>query len=472
VSVVRTRQRRVVVVEDDPEERAGLAQLIRAMGYDVEAAATGEAALEWLAHRHADVVVSDLVLPGLDGLELLAQLKGAAQPPAVLMVTGHATVESAVEAMRRGAYDFVTKPLDPVRLEVLLDKAAAHGSLKQEVTLLRHRLRQKGSFGRILGEAKSMQEVYRWIELSATSMAPVLIHGESGTGKELVAYNIHERSERASQPLVAVNCAAIPETLIESELFGHERGAFTGATERRAGCFELADGGTLFLDEIAEMDPAVQAKLLRVLQEGTFRRVGGKSETKVSVRIIAATNRDPLDAVARGQLREDLYYRLNVFAIAVPPLRERGDDILRLAHAFVDEFNREDHRDIHGFDVEAERALLAYRWPGNVRQLRNVLQRAVATNQTGIIGPGDLSLGPGTPSGAGEPATRASDDDVPLLPLRELERRGIMRALRETNQNKPRAATLLGITVTALDIKLAQHALSPRSSSRLARVKP
>jgi DNA-binding NtrC family response regulator len=462
----------VVVVEDDPGERASLVQLIRTMGYDVEAAATGEAALELLGHhRHPDVVVSDLVLPGMDGLELLAQLKGAAQPPAVLVVTGHATVESAVEAMRRGAYDFVTKPLDPVRLEVLLEKAAAHGSLRHEVTLLRHRLRQKGSFGRILGEAKSMQEVYRWIELSATSTAPVLIHGESGTGKELVAHNIHERSERASQPLVAVNCAAIPETLIESELFGHERGAFTGATERRAGCFELADGGTLFLDEIAEMDPAVQAKLLRVLQEGTFRRVGGKSETKVSVRIIAATNRDPSDAVARGQLRDDLYYRLNVFAIAVPPLRERGDDILRLAHAFVDEFNREDHRDIRGFDVEAERVLLAYGWPGNVRQLRNVLQRAVATNQTGVIGVGDLSLGPGTPSGAGEPATSTSDD-VPLLPLRELERRGILRALRETNQDKPRAATLLGITATALDIKLAQHALSPRSPSRLARVKP
>jgi DNA-binding NtrC family response regulator len=463
--VVTTRQRRVLVVEDDAGERDGLGKLVGGMGYAVEAAATGEGALDLIEKCQADVVVTDLVLPGMDGLELLAQLKRAAQPPAVLVVTGHATVDSAVEAMRRGAYDFVTKPLDAVRLEVLLEKAAAHGSLTHEVALLRHRLRQKGSFGRLLGESKPMQEVYRWIELSATSAAPVLIHGESGTGKELVAQNIHERSERAPQPMVAVNCAAIPETLIESELFGHERGAFTGATERRAGCFELADGGTLFLDEIAEMDPAVQAKLLRVLQEGTFRRVGGKNEIKVSVRIIAATNREPLDAVARGQLREDLYYRLNVFPIAVPPLRERGEDIARLAHAFVDEFNRDDARDIRGIDAEAERVLLASRWPGNVRQLRNVVQRAVATNQSGVIGVTDLSIDP-----TATPMATASDD-VPLLSLRELERRGIMRALRETNQDKSRAASLLEITVKALETKLAQYRLSPRAPGRPARVK-
>jgi DNA-binding NtrC family response regulator len=465
VSVVTTRQRRVLVVEDDAGEREGLAKLVGGMGYDVEATASGEGALELIEKRHADVVVTDLVLPGMDGLELLAQLKGAAQPPAVLVVTGHATVESAVEAMRRGAYDFVTKPLDAVRLEVLLEKAAAHGSLKHEVALLRHRLRQKGSFGRLLGESKPMQEVYRWIELSATSTAPVLIHGESGTGKELVAQNIHERSERATQPLVAVNCAAIPETLIESELFGHERGAFTGATERRAGCFELADGGTLLLDEIAEMDPAVQAKLLRVLQEGTFRRVGGKSEIKVSVRIIAATNREPLDAIAKGQLREDLYYRLNVFPIAVPPLRERGEDIVRLAHAFVDELNKEDGRDVRGLDAEAEHVLLAYRWPGNVRQLRNVMQRAVATSQGGVIGVGDLSIDP-----AASAPIALSSEDVPLLSLRELERRGIMRALRETNQNKQGAATLLGITLKALQTKITQYGLAAASPPRPARV--
>jgi DNA-binding NtrC family response regulator len=461
----------VVVVEDDAGEREGLVRLVGGMGYDVDAAPSGERALELLEKRHVAVVVTDLVLPGMDGLELLAQLRSAAQPPAVLVVTGHATVESAVEAMRRGAYDFVTKPLDAVRLEVLLDKAVAHGSLRQEVTLLRHRLRQQGSFGRILGESKAMQEVYRWIELSASSTAPVLIHGESGTGKELVAHNIHERSERAERPLVALNCAAIPETLIESELFGHERGAFTGATERRAGCFELADGGTLFLDEIAEMDVSVQAKLLRVLQEGTFRRVGGKAEITVSVRIVAATNRDPVEAIAKGQLREDLYYRLNVFTIPVPPLRERGEDIMRLAHAFVEEFNREDHREVRGFDAGAERLLLASRWPGNVRQLRNVIQRAVAMNQNGILGVDDLALGPSIVPAASTTTTTTGSDDVPLISLRELERRGLLRALRETNQNKARAAALLEITLPALEAKLVQHRIALPAASRTSRVR-
>ena len=389
---VTQRPHRVLVVDDEPAEREGLVQLIGRMGYEAEAADTGERALELVEKFHPAVVVTDFVLPGMDGLELLHQLKGLAQPPTVLLVTGHATIEAAVEAMRRGAYDFITKPLDAVRLEVLIQKAAAHGALTNEVRLLRHRLRQKGSFGRLLGESRAMQEVYRWIELSATSTAPVLIHGESGTGKELVAQNIHERSERAAQALVAVNCAAIPETLIESELFGHERGAFTGATERRAGCFELADRGTLFLDEIAEMDPVVQAKLLRVLQEGRFRRVGGTEEIAVNVRIVAATNRDPVDAIARGQLREDLYYRLNVFPIPIPALRERGDDILLLAHAFVEEFSREDHREVRAIEGEAEALLLAHRWPGNVRQLRNVMQRAVLVSQDGVIRTRDLTL--------------------------------------------------------------------------------
>jgi DNA-binding NtrC family response regulator len=293
--------------------------------------------------------------------------------------------------MRCGAYDFLTKPLDPVRLEVLLEKAARHGSLTQEVAFLRHQLRHKGAVGRMVGESQPMQEVYRWIEIAATSLAPVLIHGESGTGKELVAQSIHERSERAAHPLVAVNCAAIPESLIESELFGHEKGAFTGAIERRAGCFELADGGTLFLDEIAEMDPGIQAKLLRVLQEGSFRRVGGTHELKVDVRIIAATNRNPTKAIEAKQLREDLYYRLNVLPIPVPPLRDRGGDILMIAHGFIEEFNRQDQRAVHGIAREAEAALLSYRWPGNVRELRNVVQRAVAMATIGVIRLEDLS---------------------------------------------------------------------------------
>ncbi len=458
MSVVTTTQRRVLVVDDEPSEREGLAKLVGRLGYQVEAAESAEAALQLVETFRPAVVITDLMLPGIDGLELLQQLKGLTEAPAVLLITGHASIESAVEAMRRGAYDFVTKPLDLVRLEVLLEKAAAHGSLAHEVTFLRHQLRQKGSFGRILGQSKSMQEVYRWIELSAMSTAAVLIHGESGTGKELIAQSIHERSDRSARPLVAINCAAIPESLIESELFGHERGAFTGAIERRAGCFELADGGTLFLDEIAEMDPGVQAKLLRVLQEGSFRRVGGKSEIKVNVRVIAATNRVPLEAMRKKQLREDLYYRLNVFPIAVPRLRERDEDILLLAHAFVEEFNRQDQRHVHGITPEAEQILLTCNWPGNVRQLRNVMHRAVVTSQSNVIDAGDLPADlPLTTD------TSASGDmdalDVPLMSLRALERAGIVRALRETNGDSERAASLLGVSLKALESKRATHGL-------------
>ena len=455
---MRAREHRVLIVDDEPSEQKALARVVGQLGYEVEAAASAETALELVEAFRPTVVITDLMLPGMDGLELLQQLKGLAQPPAVLLITGHATIEAAVEAMRRGAYDFLTKPLDPVRLEVLLEKAARHGSLTHEVAFLRHQLRQKGAVGHIVGESKAMQEVYRWIELSATSTAPVLIHGESGTGKELVAQSIHDRSERAPHRLVAVNCAAIPESLIESELFGHERGAFTGAIDRRAGCFELADGGTLFLDEVAEMDPGVQAKLLRVLQEGSFRRVGGKSEIKVNVRVIAATNRDPAKAIDEKQLREDLYYRLNVFPIPVPPLRERGADILVIAHAFIDEFNAQDHRSVHGITPEAEQVLLAYRWPGNVRELRNAMQRAVALTPAGVIRVEDL---PPDLSRARESAAKAAEPtDVPLMSLRELEHAGIQRALHEAKGDRRQAAELLGITPRMLNSKLADHGLS------------
>src|SRR5213593_4026312 len=299
---------KVLVVDDEPAEREGLARLVGQWGYEVETASSGEEALNLIETQHPAVVLT----------------------PIVLLVTGHGSVESAVEAMRHGAFDYLTKPVDATRLQVLLEKSIEQESLSREVNFLRHQLRQKGSFGQLVGQAKGMHEVYRWIELAATSNAPVLVFGESGTGKELVARTIHDLSNRRNRAFVAINCAAIPETLIESELFGHERGAFTGATERRLGCFELADGGTLFLDEIAEMDSNTQAKLLRVLQEGNFRRVGGKTEIQVDVRVVAATNRVPTEAITAGQLREDLFYRLNVFSIGLPPLRERRDDIALL----------------------------------------------------------------------------------------------------------------------------------------------
>jgi DNA-binding NtrC family response regulator len=455
---------KILVVDDEPAEREGLARLVGQWGYEVETAASGEEALNLIESQHPAVVLTDLVLPEMDGLTLLQKLKETGRPPIVLLVTGHGSVETAVEAMRHGAFDYLTKPVDATRLQVLLEKSIEQESLSREVNLLRHQLRQKGAFGQLVGQSKGMQEVYRWIELAATSTAPVLVFGESGTGKELVARTIHDLSNRRNKPFVAINCAAIPETLIESELFGHERGAFTGATERRLGCFELADGGTLFLDEIAEMDSNTQAKLLRVLQEGSFRRVGGgKAEVQVDVRVVAATNRVPTEAIAQGQLREDLFYRLNVFSIRLPPLRERAEDIPLLARTFVEEFNRQDNRQVRGLTADTERQLERWTWPGNVRELRNVIQRAVVLSGTGFIAPEHL---PDNVLGTAPPAPTAPAGSV--TPIREMERDLILRALEETHQDKRRAAQLLGISLKTLYNKLAKYGIQAVKSARLS----
>jgi DNA-binding NtrC family response regulator len=457
------RHGKVLVVDDEAAERDGLARLVGQWGYEVETAGSGEEALTLVESQHPAVVVTDLVLPEMDGLALLEKLKETGRPPIVLLVTGQGTVETAVEAMRRGALDYLTKPVDTTRLQVLLEKSIEQESLSREVNFLRHQLRQKGSFGQLVGQAKGMQEVYRWIELAATSNAPVLVFGESGTGKELVARTIHELSNRRNKPFVAINCAAIPETLIESELFGHERGAFTGATERRLGCFELADGGTLFLDEIAEMDNSTQAKLLRVLQEGSFRRVGGgKQEIQVDVRVVAATNRVPNEAITQNQLREDLFYRLNVFSIALPALRERKDDIPLLARTFVEEFNRQDNRQVRGMTPDAERALDRYSWPGNVRELRNVIQRAVVLSGSGLI---DAEHLPDNVLKGVTPTPQAAPGSIRTI--RELEREEILRALDETRQDKRKAAALLGISLKTLYNKLAKYGIQAVKSARI-----
>jgi DNA-binding NtrC family response regulator len=439
-----------------------LARLVGQWGYEVETASSGEEALSLVESQRPAVVVTDLVLPEMDGLTLLQKLKETGRPPIVLLVTGHGTVESAVEAMRHGAFDYLTKPVDATRLQVLLEKSIEQESLSREVNFLRHQLRQKGSFGQLVGQAKGMQEVYRWIELAATSTAPVLVFGDSGTGKELVARTIHDLSNRRNKPFVAINCAAIPETLIESELFGHERGAFTGATERRLGCFELADQGTLFLDEIAEMDNSTQAKLLRVLQEGNFRRVGGKTEIQVDVRIVAATNRVPTEAMAQGQLREDLFYRLNVFQIRLPALRERAEDVPLLTRTFIEEFNRQDNRQVRGMTPEAEKALERYAWPGNVRELRNVIQRAVVLGGTGLISVEHL---PDNVLHVAEPSKAVPAGSI--VPIREMERELILKALQETNQDKRRAAALLGISLKTLYNKLAKYGIQAVKSARI-----
>src|SRR5471032_1027453 len=337
---------RVLIVEDDAAARVGLEQLIKSWGFLAESAADGEAALEKVTSFRPAIVITDLVMPRMDGIALLRALQQQGADVTTLLLTAQGTVETAVEAMKEGAYDYLTKPVDIQRLKILLDKIVERLETQREVKALRRQLREHGTFGPLIGNSPAMRKIYQVVELAAPTAASVLITGESGTGKELVAQTLHQLSPRATFPFVAINCAAIPETLLESEIFGHEKGAFTGAADRRQGCFELADRGTLFLDEIGEMTPTTQVKLLRVLQEQTFRRLGGRTEQTVDVRVIAATNIDPVEAVAKGALREDLYYRLNVFAMHLPALRERKDDLPLLVQAFINEFNARNQKTI------------------------------------------------------------------------------------------------------------------------------
>jgi DNA-binding NtrC family response regulator len=442
---------RVLVVEDDRSALAGLTELVRAWGFEAEGAADGQQALDRFEGFRPSVIVSDLVMPRLDGLGLLRALRAHLSEVSVIVLTAQGSVETAVEAMKLGAYDYVTKPVDPQRLRILLDKAVERTNTLREVQVLRRQLREKGSFGRLVGQSPAMRQVYRTIEQAAPTTASVLIWGESGTGKELVAQTIHQLSPRALQPYVPLNCAAIPETLLESEIFGHEKGAFTGAIDRRLGCFELAHRGTLFLDEIAEMTPTTQVKLLRVLQERAFRRVGGRQELSVDVRVLAATNVNPAEAAQSGKLREDLYYRLNVFPIELPPLRERREDVELLAQAFVQEFSERNAKNVRLIAAPALRVLLEYDWPGNVRELRNVVERAT------IIAPGeviDLDHLPPALLAPTAPVDTSAAALVPGMTVDEAETRLIRLTLEHTHNNKTRAAEILGISLKTLHNKL------------------
>ena len=382
---------RVLVVEDDAAQRVGLQQLLRSWGYTVDAALNGQDALQKIAVERPTIVLSDLVMPTMGGLDLLRALKQQPDPDVtVVLMTAQGTVETAVEAIKQGAYDYVSKPVDPQRLKILLDQIVERHGMSREMRALRRQLREHGTFGRMIGASAEMRRIYQVIEQAAPTSASVLVTGESGTGKELVAQTVHQLSPRASHPFVPVNCAAIPDTLLESELFGHEKGAFTGAIARRAGCFELANRGTLFLDEIAEMTPVTQAKLLRVLQERNFRPLGGQREQSVDIRVVAATNVEPSEAVRQNKLREDLYYRLNVFAIRLPPLRERKDDLPLLTESFVREFSARNNRSVAGVSDRVMQAFQLHDWPGNVRELRNVIERATIVARGSLIDVQDL----------------------------------------------------------------------------------
>src|SRR5918911_1709655 len=438
-----TSGERVLVVEDEPTTRLGLTELVSTWGFTTESAADGEEALQRITTFRPSIIISDLVMPRMGGLELLRALKDEGSALTVVILTAQGTVETAVEAIKEGAYDYLTKPIEPQRLKILLDKIVERHETLREVKVLR----------------KQMRKVYQTIEQAAPTSASVLIWGESGTGKELVAQTIHQLSPRAQMPFVPINCAAIPETLLESEIFGHEKGAFTGASDRREGCFELADRGTLFLDEIGEMTPTTQVKLLRVLQEQRFRRLGGRTEQSVDVRVIAATNIDPLEAVQKGKLREDLYYRLNVFSFRLPPLRERKEDLSLLVQAFINEFNTRNQKSIAGVDQQAMRLIEHYAWPGNVRELRNVIERAT------ILAPGPFTDPKHLPATLADEPAPQHQPQVALAPgttVEEAERRLILMTLEHTRDNKTRAAEILGISLKTLHNKLNKLRLRKR----------
>src|SRR5471030_1473945 len=450
---------RVLIVEDDTAARVGLEQLVRSWGFIAESASDGEEALQKVTTFRPAIVITDLVMPRMDGLALLRALPLQGADVTTLLLTAQGTVETAVEAMKEGAYDYLTKPVDIQRLKILLDKIVERLGTLREVKSLRRQLREHGTFGSMIGNSPEMRKIYQVVEQAAPTGASMLITGESGTGKELVAQTIHQLSPRASFPFIAINCAAIPETLLESEIFGHEKGAFTGASERRQGCFELADRGTLFLDEIGEMTPATQVKLLRVLQERTFRRLGGRTEQTVDVRVIAATNVDPVDAVAKGKLREDLYYRLNVFSLRLPTLRERKEDLPLLIQAFIAEFNARNQKSIAGLDQAAMRMIEHHAWPGNVRELRNVIELAT------ILAPGPFIETKHLPPVLTDLPAVPQQTPMALTPgttVEQAERQLIVMTLAHTRDNKTRAAEILGISLKTLHNKLNRLRLRPK----------
>jgi len=451
---------KILVVEDDAHERQGLSDLLNAWGYETQSATDGAAALEKFSGFDPVVVISDLRMPQMTGMELLRQVRSLRPNLHFLMLTGQGSIEEAVEATKLGADNFLEKPIDPKRLQVELRNCLERFEGQRQLEVAHRRLQDLGVLGRLVGKSRPMQDVMRLITMVAPSSASVLITGESGTGKELAARTIHDLSPRQSQPFVAVNCAAIPESLMESEIFGHEKGSFTGAVERRVGCFELADGGTLLLDEIGEMPAATQAKLLRVLEDSKVRRLGSKSEISVDVRVLAATNKVPAEAVAQGQLRNDLYFRINVVHVPLPPLREHLDDLEDLTNALLSDLNKKHGRAVQRVSPEVLAAFHKHTWPGNVRELRNTLERALVTCTGDVLGKEHLSpdFGRAVLSGA-QDGLRLR----PGMPISEAERRLIFETLSFTGNNKTRAAELLGISLKTLHNKLKEYEAEPQS---------
>jgi two-component system, NtrC family, response regulator len=453
VDAVMETRGAVVVADDEESARISLGQILREDGYQVSLAADGNEALRLVAAEQPDVLLTDLKMPGMDGQELLSRVRQGYPEVAVVIMTAHGTIRSAVEALRQGAEDYLTKPVDVEEVEYLLDQVLKRRKLLSETRLLRERLDEKYRFENIIGRSSEMLEVFRLVEQVAPTQASVLITGESGTGKELIAQAIHQRSQRRDAPFIKVSCAALPETLLESELFGHERGAFTGALARRAGRFELAAGGTIFLDEVGDIPLGMQVKLLRFLQDHQFERVGGNQTLTVDVRVITATHRDLQALIKEGKFREDLYYRLNVIEIPLPPLRSRNQDIPLLMDFFLKKYSAANGKEIKAVTDETLSALVAYPWPGNVRELEHALERAVILSRGDEL---DLALFPTLPRTA-QPARMAKKPVSPGATMEEIEREAILRTLESVGGSTSRAAAVLKISPRTIQYKLKEY---------------
>jgi two-component system response regulator HydG len=447
---------RILVVDDEASARSGLEKLLRQSGFDVSTAEDGARALAAAAETAPDVVVTDLRMPNIDGMALLAKLREQDPTLPVIVTTAFGEVDTAVEAMRKGAADFITKPIDFDVLVVSIERALEERALRSEAENLKRQINERSgeSLQGLTGTSPVMQKVYRVARQVAGSRATVLITGESGTGKGELARAIHALSPRAKEPFVSLHCAAIPETLLEAELFGHEKGAFTGADKRRVGRFEQASGGTLFLDEVGEIPPLMQVKLLKVIQEKTIERIGSGQSVPVDVRLLAATNKDLGKEVREGRFREDLYYRLNVVHLEMPPLRLRSGDVLVLAQHFLDRFARENHKNVEGFTDDARTKILAHRWPGNVRELENALERAVVMCEGTKIQAEDL------PFDAAQPVL--GPVRIPGSTMAEIERHAILATLEATQGSTARAAELLDISIRTIQYRLSEYGLSSK----------
>jgi two-component system response regulator HydG len=441
----------VLVVDDDSAHRTMLRALVGGWGYAIEEADDGGGAIERVRRQPFDLILMDVRMLKVSGIEALAAIKAVNPAIPVVIMTAFSSVETAVAALKQGAHDYLTKPLDFDKLKITLERAMEHTRLKEENRRLRERIGLAFDRRRIIGSSPAMAALLETVAQVSASEATVLIQGESGTGKELIAGAIHHNSPRRDGPFVTLNCAAIPETLLESELFGHEKGAFTGAERRREGRFRQADGGSLFLDEVSEMPPPMQVKLLRVLQEREFQRVGGDEVERVDVRVIAAANRSLAELTAAGRFREDLYYRLNVVGLSVPPLRERTEDIPLLAQSFLETFAERNRKTIKGLTPQAMDRLIRHRWPGNVRELMNVIERAVVLARADYLTEADLRMAPA------EPAADRGEPPPGPLSLEAVERGSILKALEAAGGNKSEAARRLGITRRTLHKKLKAY---------------